>query len=303
LTATCANIAGTTSTTSLTIDNVDKTAPTIVATAATQPNGADGWYTSHVTIHYTCTDDRSGIPAGACPADDVLSDDGSAVASTARAVTDAAGNTSAPSNVVTVKIDQTGPDVGAEIDPNPVVLNGAAEATADATDHVSGVVSQSCDALDSGSVGVHTVSCTATNGAGLTNTADVLYRVIYRFDGFLQPVNDTGHALTCGSPCPASTFPGGSTIPVKFDLTDANGVSVEPTAAPLWVTPRKGAATSSPVDELSVSEPATIDTTYQLRGGHLSYNWSTKGFATGYFWRIGVALDDGQTYYVNVALR
>ena len=47
---------------------------------------------------------------------------------------------------------------------------------------------------------------------------------------------------------------------------------------------------------------------HQADGGrvfasHYHYNWSTKGFATGYFWRIGVAFDDGQTYYVNIALR
>ena len=192
-------------------------------------------------------------------------------------MTDAAGNTSDPSGVVTVKIDTTGPTIGAKIDPNPVLLNGDAQVTPDATDTVSGVVSQSCDALDTSSVGVHTVSCTATNGAGLTTTADVVYRVIYRFDGFIQPINDTGHALTCGSPCPASTFKGGSTIPVKFALTDANGVSVQPAVAPLWVTPRKGAATNSAVDEQDVSEPATTDATYQLRGDHFGYNWSTKG--------------------------
>src|SRR5262249_53594519 len=41
--------------------------------------------------------------AGACPADQTLNGVGS-VSSTAKTVTDAAGNTSAPSNVVTVKI-------------------------------------------------------------------------------------------------------------------------------------------------------------------------------------------------------
>lgn len=303
LTATCANVAGTTSTASITIDDVDKTAPTITAAATTSPSGDDDWYTSNVTVHYTCSDGLSGIPAGACPADDVLSDEGSAVASTARTVTDAAGNTSDPSNVVTVKIDKTGPDLDGGVDPNPVLLNGSADAAAAATDDVSGVVSQSCDAVDTSSVGKHTVSCTATNGAGLTTTADVAYQVIYGFDGFLQPVNDTGHTLTCGLPCPTSTFKGGSTIPVKFDLTDANGVSVEPASAPLWITPRMGAQTSAEVDELDMTETATTDITYQLRGGHYSYNWSTKGYAKRHVWRIGVALDDGQTYYVNIALR
>jgi hypothetical protein len=33
------------------------------------------------------------------------------------------------------------------------------------------------------------------------------------------------------------------------------------------------------------------------------YNWSTKGSTSGFYYRIGVKLDDGQTYYVNIGLR
>jgi hypothetical protein len=304
LTATCANLAGTTSTASLTIFNVDTIAPTIEAAVTTLPDpGADGWYTSNVTVHFTCADDGSGIPANACPDDEILSTEGSAVSSTARTVTDAAGNTSDPSNVITVKIDKTGPTFDASVGPKPIQLNGTAEATAGATDDVSGVVSQSCGAVDTSSVGSQTVECTATNGAGLTTTTNVAYRVTYRFDGFLQPINDTAHTLTCGSPCPASTFKGRSTVPVKFELKDADGVVVESASAPRWITPQMVGPTSSQVDETVVSEPATTDSVYVLDGSHYRYNWSTKGFATGYFWKIGVAFDDGQTYYVNIALR
>jgi len=58
-------------------------------------------------VHFTCADAGSGIPANACPADQILSTEGPAIASTARTVTDAAGNTSDPSNVITVAIDKT----------------------------------------------------------------------------------------------------------------------------------------------------------------------------------------------------
>jgi hypothetical protein len=54
-------------------------------------------------VHFTCSDALSGIPTGACPADQTLSGIGT-VASTALTVTDEAGNTSTPSNAVTVKI-------------------------------------------------------------------------------------------------------------------------------------------------------------------------------------------------------
>jgi hypothetical protein len=81
---------------------VDTKAPTIVAAATSSPNGA-GFYNGDVLVHFTCTDTGSGIPAGACPADQTLTGIGS-VSSTAATVTDAAGNVSQPSNVVTVKI-------------------------------------------------------------------------------------------------------------------------------------------------------------------------------------------------------
>ena len=49
--------------------NVDKTAPTIVAAATTEPN-IQGFYTGPVTVHFTCDDNLSGVVA--CPADQVL---------------------------------------------------------------------------------------------------------------------------------------------------------------------------------------------------------------------------------------
>ena len=83
----------------------------------------DQWLvnTSNVTVHFTCADVgaiQDGIPTGACPADQVLSTEGAAVSSTAQTVTDAAGNTSAPSNVVTVKIDKTPPVITCTASPN-----------------------------------------------------------------------------------------------------------------------------------------------------------------------------------------
>ncbi len=45
--------------------------------------------------------------------------------------------------------------------------------------------------------------------------------VLYRWDGFLQPINDTAHDL--GN---MSRFKLGQTVPAKFDLKDTNGIAV-----------------------------------------------------------------------------
>jgi hypothetical protein len=101
-----------------------------------------------------------------------------------------------------------------------------------------------------------------------------------------------------------SVFKGGSTVPVKFELKDANGNLVQSDSLPIWITPQKGNAMSLPVDESIYSAPATTGVNYRTDGfGKYIYNWSTKGFASGYYWRIGVTLNDGQTYYVIIGLR
>jgi hypothetical protein len=82
---------------------IDATPPTISAAPTTPPN-ANGWYSGDVVVHFTCTDAGSGIPAGACPPDQTLTGIGEAISSTSETVTDGAGNTSAPSNAVTVMI-------------------------------------------------------------------------------------------------------------------------------------------------------------------------------------------------------
>ena len=47
---------------------------------------------------------------------------------------------------------------------------------------------------------------------------------VYRFDGFLQPINDTAHQVGTST----SIFKAGSTVPVKLVLKDAAGNLVQP---------------------------------------------------------------------------
>jgi pimeloyl-ACP methyl ester carboxylesterase len=123
----------------------------------------------------------------------------------------------------------------------------------------------------------------------------------YRFDGFLQPINDTVR----NSGQIASIFKGGSTVPVKLQLKNNDGVSVKSVISPIWLSPQKGSAMNLPVDESVYSDTATVGTEFKWDATNKQYiyNWSTKGLATGYWYKISVKLDDGNIYSVTIGLK
>jgi len=51
------------------------------------------------------------------------------------------------------------------------------------------------------------------------------------------------------------------------------------------------------------TEPATSGSSYRPTGGRWQYVWGTDKQQAGYYWRIGVRLDDGETHQVSIALR
>jgi len=176
--------------------------------------------------------------------------------------------------------------------------------TCTATDTDSGLAGPCTTSLTGGTangVGTFTYTASATDRAGNISTVSATYRVIYRFDSFLQPINDTAHDTGLAT----SIFKGGSTVPAKFQLKKADGTIVQTATAPQWLIPAKGSPTSAAVDENVYTDPASGGSTYRwdTTGQQYIYNWSTKGLAIGYYHRIGVQLDDGQTYYVNIGLK
>jgi TRAP-type uncharacterized transport system substrate-binding protein len=58
---------------------------------------------------------------------------------------------------------------------------------------------------------------------------------------------------------------------------------------------------SLPVDESLYAATADSGSTFRYEAPQYTYNWKTT--STGNYYRIGVTLDDGQTYYVNIGLR
>jgi hypothetical protein len=145
------------------------------------------------------------------------------------------------------------------------------------------------------------------NGDGVIDTSILptlngisTFPVTYRWDGFLQPINDPAHQIGQN----ASVF-GGSTIPVKFQLKSTDGVLVQSSTTPIWLTPQKGTPMAASIGESVYTGSGTSGTVYKWdsTAQQYIYNWNTKSLATGYWYQIYAKLDDGNTYSVTVGLR
>ncbi|MEJ2852369.1 MULTISPECIES: OmpL47-type beta-barrel domain-containing protein [unclassified Saccharothrix] len=292
LVGTARDLAGNTGTDTVTV-RLDKTAPTITAEVV---GGPKPWHTAPVTVHFTCTDNGSGIPATACPDDVVLAADGSAQSATA-SVTDRAGNTS-HATATGINIDQTAPTFTTLSPTDGAIYEFTAPTpTCTASDAVSGPDTCTVTTTPLGE-GTHTFTATARDQAGNTATRTGRYQLrLYRFSGYLQPINDPA--------TPVSVFKTGSTVPVKFHLRDAAGTPIQALSAPTWLTPVRGGATTSQVNESAFTDQTTTDGTFRWdpTARQYVYNWQTKGLAAGYHYKIGVKLDDGQLKYVTVGLK
>src|SRR5262249_36915031 len=134
---------------------------------------------------------------------------------------DRAGNTASATR--TVSLDKTPPALDLPVLAPSYGYKSSLKFTFSASDALSGLESQRAtlngNPVSSGTTltlnqpGTNTFTLTATDIAGNTGTQSATFNVLYGFDGFLPPVpNDS-----------SGVFKLGSTVPVKFQLTDANG--------------------------------------------------------------------------------
>jgi hypothetical protein len=171
--ASCTNDAGLTTDASALTIKLDKTGPTAVSSSVTSGTpGANGWYTSNVTVHTTGTEDISG-PAD-CSADHVLTTE-TAGQNVAASCTNQAGLTTdaAP---LTIKLDKTAPTgVSSSVTLGTPGANGWY--TSDVTVHttgtedVSGPADCSADQVLTTETAGQNVAGSCTNKAGLTTNA------------------------------------------------------------------------------------------------------------------------------------
>ena len=230
LSATCKDLAGNPGSASYPI-NIDKSAPTIAASAAdSTPYTAGAWTNQTVTVHFTCSDGVSGL-AGACPADQVMSAEG-VTAAVNGIVTDTAGN-SASASFGPLQIDRTKPVISAGRSPaaNP---NG----------------------WNNGDVTVSFICADSANGAGIaTNT---VAGATVSAEGSNQSVTNTGACMdSAGNVADAATIGNISidkTAPVVAVTGVTNGGSYTLGSVP--------AAACSTADALSgVVTQATVNVT------------------------------------------
>lgn len=283
---------------------LDRTAPTISA-ALSGTQGENGWYTSAVTARFTCADGGAGASGVvSCPVDQVLDHTG-----TASGVARDKADNSATASAGPVKVDGAKPTV---------TVKGIA---AGAIYTLGAVPAPSCSATDVGPSGLNgacaiTVTGGLANGVGtfaftakakdmagnqtvVTGTYRVRYAVAAGTAFWLQPINDTAHTTGAST----SVFKAGSTVPAKFRLTDATGKVVLANSAPVWLNPVKGSSIALPVDESVYGAAGTTGSVFTWTDGQYQFNWNTAKDTAGYYWRIGVRLDDGTDQVVNIGLR
>jgi len=124
-------------------------------------------------------------------------------------------------------------------------------------------------------------------------------RVMYGWNGFLQPINDTAHQVGVQQ----SKFKLGQTIPAKFVIKDAAGNVVQQATSPRFsVSGNRGTCGSGlEVDTVPMVAPEAGQM-FGWTGTHYQYNWSTKGFTAGEY-RLWANLAEGSTVsYVDICL-
>ncbi|HET9907034.1 MAG TPA: PxKF domain-containing protein [Anaerolineales bacterium] len=262
----------------------DTTLPTITATATkadTTAYTADTWTNQTVTVHFTCSDTESGIAS--CPADQIFSVDGTFTAT--GTATDNLGN-SASTSFGPIKIDKTGPTLAPSVSPNPVLLNGTAIASANATDTGSGIASQSCGAVVTNTVGSKTVTCSATDNAGNTAVANAEYRVIFNFTGFFSPVDN---------PPVINQMNAGRSVPIKFRLDGNQGLAIFEAGYPL--SQQVQCTNLALIDEVEQTSTAgSSSLTYDAATNTYNYVWKTEKSWAGTCRLFTVEFIDGQSY-------
>jgi hypothetical protein len=197
--------------------------------------------------------------------------------------------------------DITPPEISFNMQ-NTVILNSKVAMSFTVTDDLSGVGIIESD-LDGtqvnkgatvkiSNIGNHTLTVKTVDKAGNPRIAKFTFSAVYNFGGFLPPINPDGSGI----------YKLGRTIPIKFQITDANGKFIS-TANPT-LTLKKISNCILRGKEIPLSDSVTNGDNkfrYDIKSNQYIYNLSTKTMSKG-AWRLKVTLNDGKSYEVDVSL-
>lgn len=277
---------------------VDSTPPTV------QCGSADAdWHADNVSIPCTARDGGSGL---ANPADASFS------LSTSVAAGAANGNASTGSRSVCdaqTNCATAGPVGGNMIDRKPpvVAVTGVTDgafytlgssipvAGCSTSDADSGVAANATISVTGGlpsGVGQFTATCSGArdNVGNVTPDVKAMYTVGYGFSGFLAPLDL------------ARSFKLGSTIPVKWQLSDAGGHVINTLGAVTTIQAVPNSACSGQGDGTAVDAGTSGNSGLRTDGSQFIFTWQTRGLAGGCY-NLAITLDDTTTHSVVVSLK
>jgi hypothetical protein len=146
--------------------------------------------------------------------------------------------------------------------------------------------------VDTTTMGAHTFTVSAVDGAGNRTTESVEYSVAFASGGIGQPVNGDG----------SSIFKAGSTIPLKFSVTGQDGRPATGLAPRLSLTRLSGSVLGTELETQTPAQAMSGGTFRETVPGGYVYNLSTKGMAKGTY-RADIDLGGGARLTVRFSLR
>jgi hypothetical protein len=306
--------AGNAASATLSAVNVDKTAPTITASAKTADGNAYAagtWTKQTVTVHYECSDALSGLVASACPADRVISSSTAVTGESVSGTVNDRANNSTTSAAILVKVDKTLPSLsitsptsGSVVSTDTVIVTGN---VSDTPSGVAGVTLNGTPATVTGntysgsaalSCGNNTIAAVASDNAANTAQTQVsVTRSCLWVSDVLQPVATATNSQ--GDPLAANlgAFKIKSTIPVKFR------VYLDQARTQLMTSPPAGSHAGITFGRQD-SSTDTTDLTDTLTGTANTdgmFRW-TGSPDYQYIYNLGTTGKTAGTYYVQLTL-
>jgi len=142
-------------------------------------------------------------------------------------------------------------------------------------------------------LGSHEIKITAEDFVGNTAIETINFDVIYNFSGFLSPIKIDGSGV----------YKLDRTLPVKFQLTDANGNYISTAINKLYVAKISDGVVGMDEIPLSTSNADTGNIfRYDLENNQYIYNLAANGLSVG-SWQLKIILDDGKYYTVIISIK